>query len=262
MKRKIIIPETMEPAHFRLPELHELLRELYAVVRDRFQEPINAAFDQASRSIGFVLATTMPMTFRIGDNGLVKAIALPAASPFKGTVTDRALAKALKPMIGTTVPVNRAGDYTIYLVWPQALALKLKKDWMEPAHVFRPWLEPAHTIGPWTEPAHPTLPEPIATLKPPDLAMAKLVWESHEPAHWFDRGMAMGETEMLHVSLLNEFYPDLRLLERVTAARQGAQIIPPEVQEPAHFRQILNAFPGAPAEMMEEMTQVMRRYGY
>lgn len=249
MAKRIVIPEVSEPAHHMIIELDDLLRSVYVLIRDKYQEVINHAFDQASREIGFVVATTLPMTFEVGENGKVRSFAVPDSSPLKGTLMDKKVSLALKEINENPLPITKPGSYTIYLIWVPALKLKLRKDWLEPAH--------------WKGIAAQRLSERAqmaATEK-----VAGLVWESHEPAHWFNPTITMADEEALHISLLDEVYPELRLIDRVAAARQAmpqiAQIAP-EVQEPAHFRQIVAAIPELPKEMLAELAQVLRRYGY
>jgi len=255
MPNRIVIPEVSEPAHPMIIELSDLLRSVYVFIRDKYQEVINQAFDQASREIGFVVATTLPMTFEVGDKGKVKSFAVPNASPLMGTLIEKRMTLALKPLADASLPITKPGSYTIYLIWVPALKLKLRKDWFEPAH----WR------GPWTEPAH--LAQRLAERAQLEIARQTpaMVWESHEPAHWFNPAIKITDEDALHITLLDEIYPDLRLVDRVAAARQAlpqiAQVAP-EVQEPAHFRQIIATIPELPKEMLAELAQVLRRYGY
>ena len=57
-----------------------------------------------------------------------------------------------------------------------------------------------------------------------------------EPVHWFDPAAALPIEEGVLIHALDEVYPDLKLLDRVTAARQTLTGIGPEVREPAHLR--------------------------
>ncbi|MGO9975927.1 MAG: hypothetical protein ACLP01_24600 [Solirubrobacteraceae bacterium] len=58
-----------------------------------------------------------------------------------------------------------------------------------------------------------------------------------EPAHWFDPGVAIGVEDAVVISAIDEVYPELRLAERIAADRLALRQIPPEVKEPAHFRE-------------------------
>jgi len=252
MKGRIPIPEPKEPAHPPIFELQDLLRELYAHIRDKYQDQINKAFDEVSRDIGFVIATTVPMTFHVGERGQVQGLSVPGASPLKGTLMDRTLTAALEPMLEGGLPVAKPGDYTVYLIWAPALQFKLRRDWMEPAHWYGPWTEPAHPGRPWLD---------LARLVDPQ-RVTELAWDVREPVHWFVPGAEMSALEALHVSLLDEVYPELRLMDRVVAARRGVRAVPPEVQEPAHFRDLVNSIPTLPPDLLAELGQVLRRYGF
>jgi len=236
-------------------ELSELLRSIYIFIRDKYQDRVNEAFDQASRDIGFVVATTMPMTFMTADNGRIKNISVPDTSPLKGTLMEKALSQVFESLKEGNFPDVKPGAYTVYLVWLPALKFKLRRD----------WLEPAHWRGPWTEPAHLAQGLPEQLRRAATSQVAGMVWESHEPAHWFNSAYAISAEEAMHISLLDEVYPELRLMDRIVSARQ---VMPqftkvmPEVQEPAHFRQIIAAIPELPKEMLAELAQVLRRYGY
>jgi len=72
---------------------------------------ISAAFDQASREIGFVVTTTLPMTFVIGDAGQIKSYAYRVQSA-QGTLMDKTVTKALKPALGPRCPSSR--EYTLF----------------------------------------------------------------------------------------------------------------------------------------------------
>jgi hypothetical protein len=253
MNRESVIPEVPEPAHSKIVELDDYLRTIYRLIREKYQDLINQAFDRASREIGFVVATTVPITFGIGERGQIKGFAIPDSSPIKDTLLGRTLLESIQPMRDTQIHLPKPGEYTVYLIWPPALKLKLYWEWLEPAHWGRPWTEPAHF--------------PQREIDRTRLAAAeqttKLVWESHEPAHWFNPRIAMSPEDALHLSLLDEVYPELRLMDRVVAARRAApQAVFPEVKEPAHFRQLVNVIPELPKEMLAELAQVLRRYGY
>jgi hypothetical protein len=205
----IFVPSIIkEPAHEMMPHLEDILRELYRHIRERYQPAIDQTFDQVAKEIGFVVSTTMPMNIEIGEGGVVKSLMVSKHSAMKGTMMDRTLAKALKPLIGAKVPVKQAGAYEFFIIWPEALKYKLSFDWCEPAH---------HTD--WLEPAHPTPGLHLDEVKRAVSSKMKMVWESHEPAHWLDPKVKLSDAEAMHVSLLDEVYPELRLLERIKQVR-------------------------------------------
>jgi hypothetical protein len=252
MKGRIPIPEPQEPAHPPIFELQDILRELYTILRDKYQDQINQAFDEVSRDIGFVIATTLPATFHVSERGIVESLSVPDASPLKGTLLDRTVTGAIKGALNDQHSIGKSGDYTVYLIWQPALQFKLRRDWMEPAHWYGPWTEPAHPGRRWLDLVRLTAPERVK----------ELAWDVREPVHWFTPGAELSALEALHVSLLDEVYPDLRLMDRVVAARRGARAVLPEVQEPAHFRDLLSSVIQLSPELLTELAQVLRRYGY
>jgi hypothetical protein len=133
------------------------------------------------------------------------------------------------------------GTYNLYLLWYDALKLKLHTDWMEPAHLraiferARPQLQgqPFVEIGPGV----------------------------HEPAHWFDAGFALETREALVISAIDEVYPELRLVSRISSARQALRnvALAPGIREPAHFRQLLDRFDPQTLEKVAELIEAIRR---
>ena len=106
-----------------------------------------------------------------------------------------------------------AGKYRIYLLWYPALKLKLRTDFMEPAH-----------LTAWKEPAHPgagflgSLQAEISTRY-----VGKVPFHG-EPVHWFDPGYVIAAEEAILIHAIDEVYPELRLADRITAGRQAARI--------------------------------------
>lgn len=250
------LKDWVEPAHPVLVEYHRQLRWLYEHIREQYQAEIDHAFDSVSRQIGFVVTTTAPVSLQIGDGKLRKA-AIPEASPLAGTLFESALMEAIQPLAGAKLADVAPGTYELYLIWYDALKLKLRTEWMEPAHVFRPWLEPAHFFRfPFdverAQAARARVPERSA-----------VVWESHEPAHWFDPGMALSQREAVLITVIDEVYPELQLVERLAGSRQAARVaVGPGVREPAHFRLRSEAVTQPAVDVLSELAAVLRRYGY
>lgn len=191
----------MEPAHPMVIDLHESLVAIYKVIREKSQPKIDATFDEISRQIGFVVTTTVPVQIEIGDGGKIKGAEVPGG--LKGTLFEKiAGAVGSDSVPGKITP----GKYPIYLIWYPALKLKLRTDFMEPAHLAPGVREPAH-FAPGVR----------------------------EPAHWFDAGSAIAGEEAVLIHAIDEVYPELRLAERVSAARQASRGFGPGVREPAHF---------------------------
>jgi hypothetical protein len=238
-------------------DLHEILVAIYRLIRDKYQEKIDAAFDDASRQIGFVVTTTIPVDVEIGKDRKITHVTV-AADNLKGTLFEK-----ITSAVGTTDAIGGkagAGKYRLYLLWYPALKLRLRTDFMEPAH---------HTA--WQEPAHPTLGGLFSSLRS-ELASRFVgrVPIAGEPAHWFDPGFAIAAEEAVVIHAIDEVYPELRLAERVSVGRQAARALGPGVREPAHFRpnvredlqQLVKALDSAKPEFVNELTALLRRHGY
>jgi hypothetical protein len=185
MEKKIL--ENMgywtEPAHPMMIKLYDDLVAIYKVVRDNYQKEIDNAFDRASQQIGFVVTTTMPVVLDVGERGAIKGISI-ALESMKGTALEKELSTTFGLMKKNEKRLEISpGVYNIALFWYEAVKLRLRTDWMEPAHSayevqselmglspscrsmqetgiasqYRPWLEPIHNgpwCRPWMEPAH------------------------------------------------------------------------------------------------------------
>jgi hypothetical protein len=178
----------VEPAHPMVIKLFDDLVIIYRFVKDTYQKDVDAAFDRASKQIGFVVTTTVPVMLEVGEGGAVKSLSM-GSECLKGTALEKELLMVFDSKILGGHKINVSpGVYNMALFWYDALKLKLKMDWMEPAHpVYRlqselmglsrspqsaraldviaqpqPWLEPAHHPGcrPWLEPAHTPWLEP------------------------------------------------------------------------------------------------------
>lgn len=206
-----------EPAHPMVVKLHDELVTIYTRIRDKYQAGIDQAFDQVSREIGFVVATALPFTFQVGD-GRVKGVII--VNGLQGTLFDRKLAQALKGIADDPLPpAVSAGTYRLYLLWFEALKLKLRTDWMEPAHFS-------------------TRPHPKEIRKTKEVERLEkgasafpCPWE--EPAHWFDPGILIAAEEKVLISAIDEVYPELRLVDRITHYRRGMGRMPREEAGPS-----------------------------
>ncbi len=241
----------VEPAHPSIVKRFDELVAIYTHIRDRFQETIDIAFDQVSRHIGFVVTTTIPVVIDIGAGGKLRGISM-GAEHLKGTLFESELLDALKSKSDSSEMWNaRAGKYNLYLLWYDALKLKLRTDWMEPAHFQRP-------VGS----VRPEIAELSAARA--QEALAHVRWDVREPAHWFDPGIAINADEAVLIEAIDQVYTDLHLVERVAFYRQSLRrVVRPEVKEPAHFRRIEDVLQGEKgAELGVELAALLRRYGY
>ncbi len=170
----------VEPAHPMVIKLYEDLVTIYRFIKDNYQKEIDAAFDRASQQIGFVVTTTVPVMLEIGEGGVIKSLIM-GSECLKGTALEKELLMVFDLNKKTDSKVNvSSGVYNLALFWYEAVNLRLRTDWMEPAHPVyqlqselmglqrspqsaramsfvaqpQPWMEPAHPHTPWMEPAH------------------------------------------------------------------------------------------------------------
>jgi hypothetical protein len=200
-----------EPAHPGVIRLYDELIQIYRQMREQ-QKEIDTAFDRVASQIGFVVTTTLPVRVEVGEDGVIKGAQLDGES-LRGTLFEKELGPfvaRLKEKKFSGVP---AGDFRFYLIWYDALRLKLNRDWFEPAHVLQGVLNSftAQTIE-------------SAAVRP----------EVREPAHWFDPGIAIAIEDAVVISAIDEVYPELRLAERIATDRLAIRQIGPGIREPAH----------------------------
>lgn len=215
----------MEPAHPMVVTLHDSLVAIYKLIREKYQAKIDATFDEISRQIGFVVTTTVPAQVEIGNNGKIKSVDVPPS--LKGTLFEKVAGTIGSDSVGKV----EAGSYPVYLLWYPALKLRLRTDWIEPAHLGPGVREPAHLSPGVREPAH-------------------FVPGVREPAHWFDAGTAISGEEAILINAIDEVYPELRLVDRVSAARQAGRTFGPGVREPAHLAAALRPGVREPAHFI------------
>ncbi|WP_306536027.1 hypothetical protein [Geobacter sp.] len=206
----------VEPAHPVLVQRYDDFIDIYRFIKEGIQTKLDAVFDRVSQQIGFVVTTTLPVTFQIAEGGKVERVEL-GAKNLQGTVFEREFAPILKELTGKSVGKVAAGSYSLFLLWHQALKLKLKADWIEPAH-FIP--------GRLRDIVQQAVPE-------------ELVPGIREPAHWFDAGISLAREEEILIAAIDEVYADLNLAERIAVARRENLKYVPGIREPAHFRDVL-----------------------
>ena len=156
----------MEPAHPMVVALHDSLVAIYKLIREKYQPKIDATFDEVSRQIGFVVTTTVPVEVEVGDNGKIKATTV-GAPGLTGTLFEKIAGVVGTDAVGGNVA---AGKYNLYLIWYPALKLRLRTDFMEPAHLSgggtfgasQPQLAASRFVPGVREPAHqPGVLEPV-----------------------------------------------------------------------------------------------------
>lgn len=210
----------VEPAHPVIVKQYDDIIDIYKFLKNSFQARIDTIFDSISKNIGFVVTTTMPVIFHIGGDGKIEKVEF-GTKALEGTIFEREFKGLFNELSGKQqVGKVSAGDYSIYLIWHEALKLKLKADWIEPAHFrkFRNRFDVFEEVGSRVRP------------------------EVREPAHWFDAGISLATEEEILIAAIDEVYTDLKLAERVSVARRETLKLPPGVREPAHFRDIFDKF--------------------
>lgn len=216
---KIGSRDWVEPAHPVQVQRYDDFIGIYNFIKETIQERIDTIFDKVSKQIGFVVTTTLPVTMQITGDGKVEKIEFTAVN-LKGTLFGNEFAPIFKEIAGNKKIKVTAGSYPLLLLWHEALKLKLKADWMEPAH-FRT------ALG--------------TSLK--DAVAGSLANQLNpgvrEPAHWFDAGISLDSEEEILIAAIDEVYTDLKLAERVASARRESIKYIPGIREPAHFRAIV-----------------------
>ncbi|MGO8790781.1 MAG: hypothetical protein ACLQVL_25835 [Terriglobia bacterium] len=185
--------ELTQPAVVRL---YNNLTQVYRIMRER-QKEIDAAFDRVAAQIGFIVTTTLPVRVEVAEEGAVKKVSFDGEA-LRGTIFEKELSGFLhefahKPFSG--VP---AGTYRFYLIWYDALNLKLRFEWTEPPHLLQAVL---------------------ASQRAAISASSLVRPEVKEPPHWFDPGIAIAVEEAVVILAIDEVYPELRLAERISAGR-------------------------------------------
>ena len=262
MADRITFRPPPEPAHVSLVRQYEDLVAILKYIRDKGQEVIDQGFDKASSKIGFVVATTVPVTAEVGTDGKIDNLMM-RGKHLEWTLFDEILLTALREKIkGKQIPVARGsalsqGNYDFYLLWFDALKLKLGAGQFrpppEPAHFrfaaelarFRQPLDPAHGFRPPPEPAHFHLTEELARLlREPAASFLGRFRPPPEPAHWFNPGALITQEEQVLIVALDEVYPELRLVERISASRLGEEVM-------------LNPQPLPPRALAEELVKIL-----
>jgi len=248
------IRDWVEPAHPMVLKFRDDLITIYRLIRDKFQKPLDETFDKVSREIGYLVTTTLPLTIEVAEGGNIKSIEL-GAEHLRGTIFEKSFAPILKKMGGMDAEKNfklTAGTYNIYLIWFDALKLRFRTDWIEPAH-FRDYLKLRDRFKDilrfdWIEPAHVALGGMAPSPVDPDVM---------EPAHF--KPTPSPWREKVLVAVIDEVYPELRLIERISKLKDILRHrVPPDVIEPAHFRDIAGRLP---RELVVEFEELLRKHG-
>ena len=188
--------ELLQPTVIRL---FNSLTQVYRIMRDR-QKEIDAAFDRTAAQIGFVVTSTLPVRVEVAEEGAVKGISLDGAA-LRGTIFEKELSGFLEGFRKVPFSGVPAGKFRFYLIWFDALNLKLRFDCCEPAQVLQ------GVLG------------SVFSQRAGISATSLVRPEVKEPPHWFDPGYAIAVEEALVIMAMDEVYPELRLAERISAGR-------------------------------------------
>jgi hypothetical protein len=216
-----------EPAHPMIYKLRDDLLAIYKLIREKYQDKIDKAFDNVSKQIGFVVVTSVPCKIEVDGKGVIKQFSL-VGENLKGTLFERELLSATEDVKKEKLNIS-AGTFDIYILWFNALKFKFKTDWMEPAHFRKIIID--RQIG------------RTQTRVP--------IHEPDEPAHWFDPGIRISSEETVLISVIDEVYPELRLADKIATVKAKVAQIYPEIHEPAHYRQ------ASSEEMLKQIRKIL-----
>jgi hypothetical protein len=247
MADDIIFRPPPEPAHVSIVRQYEDLVAILKYIREEGQGVIDQGFDRVSSQIGFVVAASLPVTVEVAETGKIKQLTM-REEHLKGTLFDKELLPPLMEhleapiMRRSDVPVGE-GAFDIYLLWFDALKLKLGS-----ISIFRPHL-PIQELAPLSTARTMFAEElariwpgygprrPIQELAPLSTARTALSAELagigaggrsphpyQEPPHWFDSRIQITQREQALIVALDEVYPELHLVERINACRQGQTV--------------------------------------
>jgi hypothetical protein len=248
------IRDWVEPAHPMVLKFRDDLLSIYRLIRNKFQQLIDETFDKTAREIGYLVTTTLPLSIEVAKGGNIKSLEL-GADYLKGTIFEKNFAPVFKKMAGMDSDPNfkvTEGTYQVYMIWFDALKLRLRTDWIEPAH-FRDYLQLRDRFRDvfrfdWIEPAHIALGGNVPSRVDPEVI---------EPAHF--KPIADPWREKVLIAVVDEVYPELRLIERISKLKDFLRHhVRPEVIEPAHFRDLVRRLP---QEVLAEIESVLRKHG-
>jgi len=201
-----------EPAHPGVIKLHDDLVAILSVIRDKYQTGIDAAFDNISRQIGFVVTTTLPVTLDVAAGGKLSPIKM-GADNLRGTIFEKGFMERLSPLANEQLASVTPGTYKLHLIWLGALKLRLPCEWCEPVHLA------------------------VSAQVRPASSAALFDFGPIEPAQWFDPGLMVSVEDAVLIGALDEVYPQLKLIERIGQIRAAIRTrVGPHIPEPAHFR--------------------------
>ena len=237
MEKKIVPIDWIEPAHDSRIRYKEYVT-IASLIKEKYQVQIDKAFDEVARKIGFVVRTTIPVVVDVNAKGAIQSVSV-GSEDLRGTLFESEVVDSLNGLQGRNISVT-PGQYMLYILWFDALRLKLKKDWMEPAHL---------SI------ANSKLIDGLQAVK-----YNQVIPGIREPVHWFDSRVALQSEDAMLISVLDEVYPELNLAARVSAIREQGRVI---VQQNA-VEQITSNISGQvkenPTELLRAIKTLLEKY--
>jgi len=231
----------LEPVHPMQLKLQEDLLSIYRQIREKFQIEIDKAFDRTASQIGYVINTAIPVTLKIEKN--TTAISIPDEFQLKNTILEHEMKGLLENMRKMNWGKDlSAGEFKIYLFWYEALRLRLRTEWMEPAH-YRNIFQ-------------------IEVLKYRELQQFKVRTPVlPEPAHFFNPLIPISDEELILVNVIDQVFPELQLVEKISKARlYSRKFINPEVMEPVHIKP--GSELGRIRELLSEIDAILKQLGH
>ena len=241
----------VEPAHPMIVRLYDDLVSIYRNIKENYQKEIDASFDRASQQLGFVITTTVPVTLEVGENGDIKNLNI-SSERLKGTIFEKELSRSIEAMKRgmPAVPATSAGEkgaaaqklsispgtYNFALFWYDAIRLRLRTDWMEPA---QPVYMLASELMGSTRPMY----DQSETTRS---SLTDLSFEHQEPAHRLDKGRLIAMERAVLIAAIDEAYPELKLGERIGMFERSTSKPSPDPWTQA----------------MAEIGSILNRYGY
>lgn len=244
----------VEPAHPTSIRLFEELTGLYKLIRKKYQKDIDQAFDNISRMIGFVVTTTIPVSVEATKSGTIKSMTI-AGENLQETVFAKEFSPILQKIAADKqIKLSQLESGRLYFIWFEALKLKLRTEWMEPAH----HLDAGFGI---TESLRAATTDKYRRFVPPEVM---------EPAHWFRADLPLEMEEAMVIAAIDEAYSELHLVDQIQARRRNMKLSEYEwtrpgsgIREPAHFRRDdLAVRPDMATNVLTEIAEVLKRHGF
>lgn len=235
-------------AQYSAIKTYDYLRNLYAFFRNR-QDGIDKTFDNVSKSIGLVITTTLPIQVEI-SKGKINSISI-GTGQLTNTLFEQKFndfLQSFKTLTDERLSTIPDGSYNLYLIWLDALNLRLRSDFMDPGS--------SSGSTPTTfRPVPPVVREPVHNNWGVGI---------REPVHWIDPG-SIDLNEAIQISAIDDIYPELKLADRIILTQQINSVTfnakPNRLSTTLrHIEDTIT--PERLPQFLDEMSSLLRRYGY